>query len=118
MDDSDDSDEFESSIESGGIEAVSWWPEYETREDAKRVQERIDEALSVFGTPAQGYAAVTPKSMEDEPAFAASVGVASLIKLLDNYDHLLDEETEQAFEDTKERLLRFEEARLRMDENE
>jgi len=74
------------------------------------------EALEVFGTPAYGYAAVTPKSMEDEPAFAASVGLASLMKLLNNYDHLLDEETEEAFEETKERLLRFEGARIQMDD--
>lgn len=109
-----DSDEFESSVESGGIEAVSWWPEYETVQDADRVRDRIEEALDVFGAPAYGYAAVTPKSMEDEAAFTASVGVASLIRLLDNYDHVLDEETEEAFEEAKERLLRFEEARMRM----
>lgn len=117
MQDSADSDDFESSIELGEIEAVSWWPEYQNRDDAKRVQKRIDEALSALGTPAYGYAAVTSKSMEDESAFIASVGVASLIKLLDNYDHLLDNETEAAFEDTKERLLRFEEARMRMDDD-
>lgn len=113
MDDLDDSDEFASSIESGNIEAVSGWYKYRTLDDAKRVQERIEKALEVFGTPAYGYAAVTPKSMEDEPAFVASVGAASLIKLLENFDHLLDSDTEAAFKDTKGRLLRFEEARMR-----
>jgi hypothetical protein len=96
------------------MEAVSSWPEYETVADAERVRDHIEEALEVFGTPAYGYVAVTPKSMEDEPAFAASVGVASMMKLLNNYDHLLDEETEEVFEETKERLSRFEEARMRM----
>lgn len=113
----EDSDEYESSIESGSIEAVSSWPEYETAADVEGVRAHIEEALEVFGTPAYGYVAVTPKSMEDEAAFAASVGVASMIKLLNNYDHVMDDETEKAFKDVKERLLRFEEARMRMDDD-
>jgi|AntRauTorcE11898_2_1112593.scaffolds.fasta_scaffold10460_3 hypothetical protein len=111
-----DSDEFESSVELDKIEADTWWPEYEDVSDVEEVAEHIEELLEVFGTPAHGYVAVTAKSMEDEPAFAATVGVASLIKLLEDYGDLLDGETEEAFEDTKERLLRFEEARLRMDD--
>lgn len=50
--------------------------------------------------------------MEDESAFVSSVGVASLMKLLTDYGHILADETEEAFEDAKERLLRFEGARL------
>lgn len=49
--------------------------------------------------------------MEDESAFVSSVSVASLMKLTD-YGHILADETEEAFEDGKERLLRFEGARL------
>lgn len=111
-----DSDEFESSVESDGMEAISMFVEYDSVQDAKSVQESIETALELYGTPSYGYAAVTPQSIEDEAAFTASVGIASLMKLLDKYDHVLDEETEEAFKETKERLRRFEEARMRMDD--
>jgi len=111
-----DSDEFESSIESDEVEAISMFLEFDSVQDAASVQDSIETALELYGTPAYGYAAVTPQSMEDEAAFTASVGIASLMRLLDKYDHVLDEETEEAFEETKERLLRFEEARMQMDD--
>lgn len=113
-----DSSDFESSIDSGEMEALSMFLEYDSVQDAQSVQETIETALELYGTPAYGYTAVTPQSMEDEAAFTASVGVASLMRLLDKYGHVLDEETREVFEKAQERLLRFEEARMRMDDEE
>ncbi|AWB28443.1 hypothetical protein [Halococcoides cellulosivorans] len=112
----EDSDEFETSVDSDSVEAISMFVEYDSVRDAESVQESIETALDLYGTPAYGYTAVTPQTMEDEPAFIASVGIASLMQLLDEYGHVLNEETEEAFKETKGRLLRFEEARMRMDD--